>query len=136
MSKPPRKVISKSFLQKRAFSFSMKSGYSYKRTYNQSVHFKTRSIIQMDDQLFSKSGMVSRDYLCNAVPGHSECKKRIGNDKCPSSHGAMTDTMCHGHSHNKAADVPAAKQAMGAVSANKEKTDIATSVPDANQVPS
>ena len=85
-------------------------------------------------QPFTKTNM-SGGYLCNAVPGHSTCKGRINKGNCPSAYGDMTDTMCHGHSHNGAADIPAAKHAIGAKKATKEQVVLSGSTPMPDEDP-
>lgn len=50
------------------------------------------------------------NYLCNEVPGHSACQKRISKGNCPSNEGDIDLTSCHGHSHNKKANLPKAMQ--------------------------
>ncbi len=46
---------------------------------------------------------------CSCVPGHSDCKKRIDKDSCPSSEN-ITVTWCHGHPRVKCADLSKAMQ--------------------------
>ena len=78
----------------------------------------------MGEKSFSKSGMTRSDYRCNAVPGHRVCANKINKGSCPSCNGDITDTLCHGHSHNPHANIEKAIQMIGAKKTGKERDAI------------
>ncbi len=72
------------------------------------VNETTKTLVETDETVhgFSKAGYTRNDYRCNAVPGHSTCRKRIASKRCPSfDSDERSDIMCHGHSHNANADI-------------------------------